>query len=686
MSETHEAGQLDMLPGLRASVAGGRARRGEAEMRRRSEEAPAEVDPVARVLVDVPLAHLDRPFDYLVPASMDASARPGVRVKVRFAGQDVDGFVVERAAGSDHDGRLSPLRRVVSSEQVLTPEVERLTALVAARYAGARADVLRLAVPPRHATTEKAERVPRPAPLDSTPEAAVGAWAGHEAAGPFLDHLAEGGAPRAVWQCLPGADWSLLVAQAVARTRASGRGALVCVPDHRDVARLAAALDDVVGPGQYAVLTADQGPAKRYAAFLAALRGDVQVVIGTRSAAFAPVRDLGLVAMWDDGDDLHCEPRAPYPHAREVLLMRAEVQGCAVLLGGATRTVEAEYLVRTGWAHPIAPSRAVVREQVRVDVVANDERNRGARVPGPAMGLVRRALDEGPVLVQTPRSGYVPHLACERCRTPARCGACRGPLQLTDPASPPSCGWCGVVDHQWRCSTCGGQGLRAPVLGRDRTAEEMGRMFPGHTVRSSGGDRIIAAVGEDADIVVATPGAEPPASRGYAAVLLLDTWLGLGRPELRSDEEVVRRWFNAASLVRPHGRVVAVGDPGSPMLQSLVRWDPAGFAARELEERVSAHLPPAVRMATVSGVPEAVEEALALVTLPDVAEVLGPVPVERRAQDRASAPEEPDEVRVVLRVPRHQGNVLSESLLAMQRLRSARRLAAVRVQVDPHVL
>ncbi|GGD19900.1 primosomal protein N' [Nocardioides daphniae] len=685
MSETHEAGQLDMLPGLRASVAGGRARRGEAEMRRRHEEEPAEVDPVARVLVDVPLAHLDRPFDYLVPQSMDDAVQPGIRVKVRFAGQDVDGYVVERAPGTDHDGRLTPLRRVVSPERVLTPEVEQLTAAVAARYAGARADVLRLAVPPRHATTEKADREPRPAGLTSTLAQAQAAWSGHPAADSFLARLEEGAAPRAVWQALPGADWTVLVAHAVARTRAAGKGALVCVPDHRDVTRMAAALDQVLGEGQHAVLTADQGPAKRYAAFLAALRGDVHVVIGTRSATFAPVRDLGLVVMWDDGDDLHSEPRAPYPHAREVLLTRADQQGCAVLLGGVTRTVEAEYLVRTGWAHPIAPSRTVLRERVRVDVVANDERNRGARVPGPAMGLVRRALAEGPVLVQTPRSGYVPHLACERCRTPARCGACRGPLRLTDPASPPSCGWCGVVDHRWRCGTCGAQGLRAPVLGRDRTAEEMGRMFPGHAVRSSGGDRVIAAVGEDADVVVATPGAEPPAARGYAAVLLLDTWLGLGRPDLRSDEEAVRRWFNAAALVRPQGRVVVVGDPGSPLLQSLVRWDPAGFAERELEERLSAHLPPAVRMATVTGEPEAVEEALALVTLPDVVEVLGPVPVERR-QDRPEAATEVEEIRMVLRVPRSQGTALSEALLAMQRLRSARRLAAVRVQVDPHTL
>src|SRR5665811_1495319 len=79
---------------------------------------PAEEAPVARVLVDVPLAHLDRPFDYLVPHKMADVAVPGSRVKVRFAGQDVDGFVLERVDRSDHEGRLAPLRRAVSPEPV----------------------------------------------------------------------------------------------------------------------------------------------------------------------------------------------------------------------------------------------------------------------------------------------------------------------------------------------------------------------------------------------------------------------------------------------------------------------------------------------------------------------------------------------------------------------------------------
>ena len=119
------------------------------------DQAVSERLPVARVAVDISLAHLDRPFDYLVPARLDAEAVPGCRVRVRFAGQLVDGYLLERTETSEHEGRLSRLERVISPEPVLTPEIFDLARAVADRYAGTLADVLRLAIPPRHATAER---------------------------------------------------------------------------------------------------------------------------------------------------------------------------------------------------------------------------------------------------------------------------------------------------------------------------------------------------------------------------------------------------------------------------------------------------------------------------------------------------------------------------------------------------
>src|SRR6185437_12498385 len=151
---------------------------------------------------------------------------------------------------------------------------------------------------------------------------------------------------------------------------------------------------------------------------------------------------LGLVAIWDDGDDLHAEPRAPYPHARDLLLLRAHLEGTAALLGGHARTAEAQQLLATGWARPIAADRAAVRAAApRVTAagdaeLARDAAARTARLPTLAWRTAADALAAGaPVLVQVPRRGYLPALACARCRAPARCG--RRPAPAGSPAAAP---------------------------------------------------------------------------------------------------------------------------------------------------------------------------------------------------------------------------------------------------------
>ena len=192
----------------------------------------------------------------------------------------------------------------------------------------------------------------------------------------------------------------------------------------------------------------------------------------------------------------------------------------------------------------------------------------------------------------------------------------------------PGCRWCGALAADWACPQCGSGRLRALVTGAARTAEELGRAFPDVPVRTSGGQHVLAEVPAEPALVIATPGAEPVAADGYAAALLLDGWALLGRPSLRAAEETLRRWLNAAALVRPAGSVVVLAEASLPAVQALVRWDPVGFAERELAERAELGFPPAVRMAAVTGPSTAVAEFVGSAALPDRAEILGPVPAE----------------------------------------------------------
>ncbi|MEW2083373.1 primosomal protein N' [Streptomyces sp. NPDC005283] len=662
--------------------------------------------PVARVMVNKGVLHLDQYFDYAVPEELDADAQPGVRVRVRFGagahrvrdgrregGGLIDGFLIERRAESDYAGALAALAYVVSPEPVLSPEMLALARAVADRYAGSLADVLQLAVPPRNG---RAEAKPSPEPLSppAAPEAAT--WGRYGRGVAFLEALASGGAPRAVWTALPGPQWSDELARAVAATLASGRGALVVVPDGRRAARVDAALTALLGEGRHAVLTAESGPEKRYRQWLAVRRGSVRAVVGTRAAMFAPVQDLGLVAIWDDGDSSHSDENAPFPHVREVLELRAAHDSCGFLLGSTSCTVEAAQLVASGWALPLIADREQVRSATPLvrtvgdGELARDEAARAARLPSLAWQTVRAGLKSGPVLVQVPRRGYVPRLACERCRTPARCRHCSGPLEAPG-AGDLTCGWCGRGAPHWHCVACGSTKLRAQIVGARRTAEELGRAFPAVQVRTSGRDHVLDTVPGRPALVVSTPGAEPVADGGYAAALLLDGWAMLGRPDLRAGEDALRRWIDAASLVRGQGEggsVVIVAEPTLRPVQALVRWDPVGHAQRELAERAELGFPPVSRMAAVTGKAEAIAAFVATAALPGDAEVLGPVPVPVADPGRPRRPGDPPvgEVweRVLLRVPPGSGAALAAALKTAQAARMARGGGEpVRIRIDP---
>jgi primosomal protein N' (replication factor Y) len=641
---------------------------------------------VASVAVDVPLPHLDRAFDYAVPAELDELAQPGVRVRVRLAGRLVGGMILARTAESAFTGKLQPIQKVLGAEAVLSPEIARLCRAVADRWAGTFSDVLRLAVPPRHARVEK-EPVAPPEPVPAVP--APAGWSRYVHGAAFLEHLGKndpGSAeprPRATWAVLPGSDWPAELASAAQATLSAGRGVVIVVPDARDSARVAAALTSAIGAGRFVELSAELGPAERYRRFLRLSRGQVQVVVGTRAAAYAPVAQLGLVAVWDDGSDLHDELHAPYANVRDVLVLRAHLAGAGALIGGYAPSVEAVTLLQSGWAQPVVAARDVLRAAApRVEVagseaqLARDPQARAARLPDLAFAAVRASLAAGyPALVSVPRRGYRPALACARCRTPLRCPVCRGPLAQEAESGALTCRWCATVQRDLECPECGAHERRAMVIGDARTADELGRAFPGvPVIRSSGGGIVDAVAGEPA-VVVATPGAEPVAAGGYGAVLLLDAWALLGRADLRAGEEALRRWMDAAALARSAddgGQVVLVGASSElTPVQALVRWDPLGYARFEASSRAELGFPPASRMAALDATPEQIDAFLELAKLPADVELLGPVPLTGEAE------------RLLVRVPRSEGASLAAALQTVSRLRSVKSEPVVRVRLDP---
>ncbi len=593
---------------------------------------------IARVLLDSSLPQLDRLFDYRVPEQCAAEARPGVRVRVplRSAGRIADGFLIKLVDSVDYEGTLSDLDAVVSPVPILSPEVWALARRLADRAAGSASDILRLAIPKRQARVEKAwlaSETAATAELSSMPESGQSEYAPSAFGDAIRDsrRLAVEATPLVVQ--LPDGEWvgrwAVTMASAARECLAAGRSAILCVPDYRDQEQLEAALRAVIPPERVVRLDARQSNPDRYRSTLACLGDTPLVVIGNRSVVYAPATRLGLIALWDDGDPLHSEPLSPYVHSRDAALVRQEQQGCALLFFSHSRSAEVHRLVELGWLHALSPLRRYLPKVIpTLSQGSGDRLAAQARIPSTAWNAARTALVHGPVLVQVARPGYLPRLSCAQCRQLARCAQCSGPLGLSVAGAVPACLWCGALAAQWHCQNCDGTRLRPVGQGVHRTAEELGRAFPGVRVIVADGERPILAVGEEPALVIATRGAEPIAAGGYRAILLLDGDRMLARESLRVAEDCLRWWANATALAARGATTMLVG-VGGALASAMATWRLEDYVRSELEDRRRLRFPPAVRVATVSGSFDAVSTALDALAAagPELAslDVLGPV-------------------------------------------------------------
>lgn len=620
---------------------------------------------VARVQLDSPVPQLDRLFDYAIPHPLVADVVPGVRVKVplRSAGRMMDAFVVEVVADDGTERPLSSVESVVSTMPVLPERLFALARKVADRAAGSVSDVLRLAVPKRMVRAEKAWLT---APVPETPVVPAEALARADAAlKPYvgLVDALDGGerlavdAPPHTTAALPRGAWADLLAAAAVHTLARGRSAVLVVPDYRDQAQLMAALADLVPPEAVVRDDADQSGPVRYGQYLRTLAPVPVIVVGRRSAVYAPAHDTGLVALWDDGDSLLAEPLAPGVHARDAALVRQELEGSALVFAGHTRSTDVQRLVEVGYVRESAPAR---RQSPRVVLSATREgESRTARVPSSAFAAAREALAQGPVLVQVARPGYAPSLVCADCRRPARCAHCAGPLRAARPGAVPVCAWCGRSAHAWTCGHCGSVKLRMASSGSERTADELGRAFPNTRVIIADGAHPVAEVDAAPALVIATRGAEPIARGGYRAVILLDGDRMLQNEALRVGEHCLRWWSNAAALAAPGAPVHLVGVAG-PVARALATWTQPAYARAELADRAPLRMPPAVRVASVEGHARSVDTLLAELraAVPDLdaLAVLGPV-------DTSTAPDAPTS-RALVRFDYAHGRAVADALRA----------------------
>ena len=610
------------------------------EIAKTKAEGSSSALPIARVWVDSGVYHLDQSYDYLIPDNLSGSVATGIRIQVPFHGREVEALVLSRHSSSETTG-LKAISKVLSPQSVATPESLELISLVAKRWAAHPCDVVRSAIPPRVAAVDKEEWVQTP-----------------------FSGLKKKGSRRYL-HIPPVINRFEFIADAARRV--SGNGSiLIVVPDTRSISRLLNHLPESI------ILDSTLERAERYRNFLMSRYERNRIIIGTRSAIFAPIEDLENIIVVDEGSEHHYEQRSPGWNVRDVAILRSMNFQVDLTFIGYSPSSEVARLIENKWM-----SFSSIKSRVDVSTFPQSH---GELIPSRLVSEIRKAIQSGPVLFLAPRKGYSQALACSKCRNIALC-TCGGKLIKRSSQSASECTVCAEQYSNWKCAWC--QGTTPYLMGRgsERFAFEIGAAFPGYAIVQSSSEKMVERCEDDKVLVIATPGSIPVTKNGYELVVILEAERFFLQADIRAHERTRELFFATAAAGAGRAKVALVMSGDNPIVGAIAAWKPSLISQRELRERLEANLPPYTRAVTLDiadsesstlfrGLKKAQEDR----RLPVSTQLLGPSILEG------------DISRIVALTPLIDGEAFIELLHEFQRRRSSSKKTLATIRIDPYSL
>ena len=606
----------------------------------------AIVNPYIKVWVDTSVSHLDGSFDYLVPERLSDQVRPGIRIGVPFAGRDVEALVLERSSTTEVTN-LKFISSVISPEVVAPEKLIELIAAVSKRWICNPYDLVRAAIPARVASVDKSNG------------AELQISTSKSAKKPSLSNVS-------YLQLQPHEDSLEKLAEFALKESLKG-SVLIVLPEERELLEISKILGESA-----IILSSALTRTERYANYLAGLKTENAIVIGTRSSIFVTPRDLRTLIIYRENSQSHYEVRHPGWNVRDVALMRAESERLNLYFVGYSPSLEMAALIESGGAKYLSKK---TRLQVKTFTPQNSE-----LLPERIFTPIRSALKNGPVLFLVPKKGYASALMCKKCKNIAIC-SCGGKLSRRNQSSPPECVHCSKTYPTWSCSWCNEDKLILLGRGSIRHAEEIGRAFPGFAVINSDADGVTKEISDQRTLVIATAGMAPRYAAGYSAVVLLEGASFFSYSDLRGQERSREAFFEAASKVRNGGEVLIAIDSSHPIVASLATWSPAHMYKRELIELESLNLPPFHRsvfldvpVKEASAIADGLRKSLLEQRIPDSSRILGP------------SIRNPETARVLITASISDFPRLTEFLSEYIKHRAITKKSPIDLRIDPYSL
>lgn len=563
--------------------------------------------PILRLALPTPLRRL---FDYLPPEGIDNNTLiPGVRVRVPFQSRELVGVLVgvEKTSSLPY-GKLKRALSVLDSESLFSEELFKLCQWASDYYHYSLGEVLASALP---ATLRKGEAAFVKNKREKAHEVFDTPHALNEAQQNAVNEMiaAEGGFKTFLLDGVTGSGKTEVYLQAITSVLQKGKQALLLVPEisltpqtiHRFRSRFREPVVTL-----HSALSAKE----RLRAWLAARSGEAKIVIGTRSAIFTPMANLGLMIVDEEHDTSFKQQDRFRYHARDLAVMRAHLQGLPVVLGSATPSLESLVNVKRGRYSALhLPMRAGEAKKPTFELIDIRVADVDQGLSQTLIKAMHAHLAQGnQVMLFLNRRGYAPVLYCPECSWIAGCDHCDA--RMVYHQSPPRL-QCHHCDKQSKiplvCEECGVENLQPIGLGTQRLENALTKCFPDvpiiridrDTTRRKGSMQdLLAQIHEQKSAILL--GTQMLAKGHHfpqvTLVGIVDADSGLFSSDFRAAEQMGQLLLQVAGRAgreEKQGEVlIQTRHPTHPLLQQLIKEGYAAFAESLLIEREAAHLPP----------------------------------------------------------------------------------------------
>lgn len=640
----------------------------------------------AQVIVDIAHSQVDRVFEYSCPQDMQV----GCRVKVPFGGRIVEGFVIALSeAPSFPAEKIKPVHSVYDEQPALVEECFALMQSIADRYRVPKAASLRLFIPSEmrlgrvneayekfvratgngeikpsakkqvaalqalqsgdmplakllesysrgvvNALTQngaaeiyKVRRNRTPIPQDNEREPAKVLTPAQTAA---VEYIEKSDKRVQLIHGVTGSGKTEIYLTLIARQLAAGKSSIFLVPEISLTPQMLGQLRRRFG-SRAAILHSGLSAGERFDEWWRLRSGEAKIAIGARSAIFAPLENIGVIIIDEEHDASYNSETAPRYSTVDVAKMRAEYNGCKLILGSATPSVES-YVQATEGKYGLVTLTERINGKPMPEIVIADMRREVRR--GNVSNLssllkqeLKEALDSGnQAIIFLNRRGYAQTVICTDCGYVAKCENCDVSLTYHSEENCLKCHYCGAKYRMLSaCPQCGGRHLRYSGTGTQRVVSEIKELFPNARILRMDNDtvsgkdghyRILKSFGDrQADILVGTQmiakGHDFPS---VTLVGILDADMSLHFSDYRSGErtfQLITQVAGRSGRAGAKGRVVLqTYSPENYILRYAVAYDYKGFFENEIKMRKAALFPPYALILRIMVVAQQDETAL----------------------------------------------------------------------------